>query len=141
MPKGKTILLVEDSLADVKILQRALKHAAIQADLIVHGDGQEALDYLATAASARGERPDLIILDLNMPRMTGAEFLRHLRASPTLATLPVLALSTSRRAQDVSEAYAAGANSYVEKPRDFDRFVEVLRTVCRFWLELTCPAA
>lgn len=138
---ARSILLVEDNLADVKILQRALAHAAIHADLVVMRDGQQALDYLTEGAADNGRRPDLVILDLNLPRMTGAEFLRQLRASANASTLPVLALSTSRRAQCVREAYAAGVNGYLEKPREFDRFVEVLRTVCRFWLELALGSA
>lgn len=141
-----SILLVEDNLADVKIMQRALAQAAARAELVVVRDGQEAIDFLfrqGAYAPAAGDPaqapwrcPDLVVLDLNLPRLSGTEVLQHIRQSPTLCLLPVVVLSTSRRPEDVQTAYAAGANSYIEKPHDFDRFVEVLRTVQHFWLEM-----
>jgi CheY-like chemotaxis protein len=133
------LLLAEDNPADVKILQRALSQAGARVDLVVVRDGQEALDYLLRQgpyANGSWRRPDLIVLDLNLPRMTGFEVLRLLRSSPDLALLPVVVLSTSHRPEDVRTAYAAGANTYIEKPFDFDRFVDVLKTVLHYWLEV-----
>jgi CheY-like chemotaxis protein len=144
------ILLVEDNPADVKILQRALARAASGVELVVVRDGQEAVDYLLRqgpyarpAPAERGGRsaaspwrsPDLILLDLNLPRLTGVDVLKKVRGGPNCCLTPVVVMSTSRRPEDVREAYAAGANTYVEKPQDFDRFVETLRTTLQFWLE------
>ena len=137
-----SILLVEDNVADVKIMQRALGQAASRSELVVVRDGQEAVDYLlrrgpyAPVAHPTWRCPDLIVLDLNLPRLTGTEVLQQIRQSPELGLIPVVVLSTSRRPEDVQAAYAAGANSYLEKPQDFDRFVEVLRIIQLFWLEM-----
>ena len=143
-----TILLVEDNPADVKIMQRALSHSASRAELVVVRDGQEALDYLLRQGAYTADRPnghplpapwtcpDLIVLDLNLPRVSGAEVLRKVREAPPLSLTPVVVLSTSRHPEDVREAYAAGANTYLEKPRKFDHFVEMLRMVQQFWLEM-----
>jgi CheY-like chemotaxis protein len=133
------ILLVEDNPADVKITQRALRESALSVELIVVRDGQEAVEYLlrqgahATAEGWRG--PDLILLDLNLPRLNGLEVLQRIRATPELCAVPVVVLTTSRRAEDVHEMYAAGANTYIEKPQDFARFVQVLQTIQRYWLD------
>jgi CheY-like chemotaxis protein len=134
------ILLVEDNPADVKIMQRALKETSLPVDLIVVHDGSEAVEYLLRQGAHAGEAdwrsPDLILLDLNLPGMNGREFLQRVRATPALRTVPVVVLTTSRRQEDVQEMYAAGANTYVEKPQDFGRFVQVLETIQRYWLEM-----
>jgi two-component system, response regulator len=136
------LLLVEDSPADVKILQRALTQTAHPVELVVMRDGQEASDYLLrqgpfSAKSCNGwRRPDLIVLDLNLPRLTGLEVLKVIRSTPALSLTPVVILSTSRRPEDVRDAYANGANTYVEKPLEFDRFVTVLKTLQQLWLEM-----
>jgi chemotaxis family two-component system response regulator Rcp1 len=132
------ILLVEDNLADVKITQRALQESCTLAELIVVRDGQAALDYLQRSADAPGvawRQPDLILLDLNLPRLSGREVVERIRAAPELKAVPVVVLTTSRRREDVQQLYAAGANTYIEKPQDFRRFVEVLRTIQHYWLE------
>jgi two-component system, chemotaxis family, response regulator Rcp1 len=132
-------LLVEDNPADVKITQRALKESALPVELIVVRDGQEAVDYLLRQGAHANDRdwrgPDLILLDLNLPGMNGLEVLRCIRARPELRAVPVVVLTTSRRQEDVRDTYAAGANTYIEKPRDFARFVEVLQTIQRYWLD------
>jgi CheY-like chemotaxis protein len=132
-------LLVEDNPADVKITQRALKESGTPVDLLVVRDGREAVDYLLRQgphAGADGWRsPDLILLDLNLPGMTGREVLERVRGTPRLRTVPVIVLTTSRRQEDVHDMYAAGANTYIEKPQEFGRFVEVLRTIERYWLD------
>ena len=79
--------------------------------------------------------PDLILLDLNLPRLTGREVLERIRATPDLRAVPVVVLTTSRRQEDVQDMYAAGANTYIEKPQDFTRFVQVLQTIQRYWLD------
>lgn len=135
-----TILLVEDNPADVKITQRAVREGHLPVELVVARDGEEALDYLLRRGSfadpADWRPPHLILLDINLPRMSGLELLKQVRASPHGRLVPVVVLSTSRRVEDVERMYAAGANTYVEKPRDFHRFVEVLRTIHAYWLAL-----
>jgi CheY-like chemotaxis protein len=133
------ILLVEDSPADIKITERALRESAIPVELLVVRDGQEAVDYLQRkgvhAASPKWRSPDLILLDLNLPRLNGREVLQHIRATPSLRGVPVVVLTTSNRAEDVQDVYNAGANTYIEKPQDFSDFVEVLKTIQRYWLD------
>ncbi len=136
------LLLVEDSPADVKILQRALSQTAHPVELIVLRDGQEAADYLlrqgtfAARAGSMWRRPDLIVLDLNLPRLNGLEVLGLIRSSAQLCLTPVVVLSTSRQPEDVRQAYAGGANTYIEKPVDFNHFVSVLKTLQQMWLEM-----
>jgi two-component system, chemotaxis family, response regulator Rcp1 len=133
------ILLVEDNPADIKITQRALRESASNVELIVVRDGQEAVEYLLRqgthADSAAWRRPDLILLDLNLPRLTGREVLERIRTTPELRSVPVVVLTTSRRLEEIQDVYAAGANTYIEKPQDFTRFVEVLQTIQRYWLD------
>ena len=140
MKAAHAILLVEDNPADVKITQRALRDGGLPVDLIVVRDGQEAVEYLtrqgpyATSEEWRG--PDLILLDINLPRLTGLQVLERIRSTPALRATPVVMLTTSRRQEDVQQMYAAGANTYIEKPQDFNRFVQVLQTIQRYWLEI-----
>jgi two-component system, chemotaxis family, response regulator Rcp1 len=140
MNLASAILLVEDNAADVKITQRALRDSGFPGELRVVRDGQEALDYLLRhgphADDPSWRRPDLVLLDVNLPRLTGLQVLERVRSSPGLRTLPVIVLTTSRRAEDVQATYAAGANTYIEKPLDFPRFVEVLNTIQRYWLDM-----
>jgi CheY-like chemotaxis protein len=139
MKTPHAILLVEDNPADVKITQRALKESGVGVDLIVVRDGQEAVDYLfrqgSHASAANWRSPALILLDLNLPRMNGQEVLQRVRGNPELRTVPVVVLTTSRRQEDIQQMYAAGANTYIEKPQDFNRFVQVLQTIHRYWLD------
>jgi chemotaxis family two-component system response regulator Rcp1 len=133
------ILLVEDNPADIKITQRALRESSTPVELIVVRDGQEAIDYLLRQGEYQNDPqwrcPDLILLDLNMPRMNGQEVLKRVRATPELRAVPVIVLTTSRRAEDIEEMYAAGANTYIEKPREFQHFVQVLQTIKSYWLD------
>jgi two-component system response regulator len=130
------VLLVEDDPADELITREAFEHNKIGNTLHVVRDGEEALDFLyRRGAHADAVRPDLILLDLNLPGMTGREVLERIRNTPALRTVPVLVLTTSRRQEDVHDMYAAGANTYIEKPQDFRQFVEVLRTVRHYWLD------
>ena len=139
MKPARAILLVEDNPDDVEITRRALRAGAAAVELLVARDGQEALDYLLRqgphAADAAWRLPDLVLLDLNLPRLTGREVLEQIRATPALRAVPVVVLTTSHRPEDVRELYAAGANTYIEKPQDFQRFVRVLQTLQAYWLD------
>jgi two-component system response regulator len=139
MKPAHAILLVEDNPADVKITRRALRESGVAAELLVARDGEEALEHLlrqgSHAADPAWRRPDLVLLDLNLPRLTGRQVLERIRATPGLRTIPVVVLTTSHRLEDVRDAYNAGANTYFEKPQDFNRFVEVLQIIQRYWLE------
>ena len=140
MKPPHAILLVEDNPADIKITQRALRDSDLAVELIVLRDGQEALDYLlrkgAYANDPNWRSPDLILLDLNLPRLSGQEVLTRIRSRTELHNVPVIVLTTSSRHEDVHAVYAAGANTYMEKPQDFARFVQVLQTIQRYWLEM-----
>ncbi len=140
MKPPHAILLVEDNSADIKITQRALQESAIPVELVVVRDGQEAVDYLlrqgAYAEQPAWRRPDLVLLDLNLPRLSGREVLERIRATQALRPLPVVVLTTSHRADEIRDLYAAGANTYIEKPQDFKRFVDVLRTIQHYWLDM-----
>jgi two-component system response regulator len=139
MTSSHAILLVEDNPADVQITRRALRDSASPVALIVVRDGQEAIDYLlrqgSYAAATDWRKPDLILLDLNLPRLTGREVLQLVRNTPALKAIPVVILSTSKRQEEVADLYALGANTYIEKPQDFNRFVEVLRIIQHYWLD------
>ena len=139
MKTAHAILLVEDNPADIKITERALRESASHVQLIVVRDGQEAVEYLlrqgAHSQDRDWRRPDLILLDLNLPRLTGREVLERIRATPELRSVPVVILTTSSRTEEIQDLYTAGANTYIEKPQDFVRFVEVLKTIQRYWLD------
>ena len=139
MNAAHAILLVEDNPADVEITRRALRESAAPVELIVVRDGQEAVDYLLRqgrhAATTNWRLPDLILLDLNLPRLTGREVLSACGRPSNFRSVPVVVLTTSTRPEDVRELYAAGANTYIEKPQDFRHFVEVLQTIRQYWLD------
>ncbi len=139
MKPAHAILLVEDNPADVKITQRALKESGLSVELIVVRDGQEAVEYLtrqgAHADDPAWRRPDLILLDMNLPRLDGRDVLLKLRSLADYRIVPVVVLTTSRRPQDIERMYSSGANTYIEKPADFPRFVQVLRTIHEYWLD------
>jgi two-component system, chemotaxis family, response regulator Rcp1 len=129
------ILLVEDSPSDAKLTQSALKLA--KAINVVHHveDGVKALEFLRRqGAYARAERPDLVLLDLNLPRKDGREVLTEMKSDPDLKTIPVVVLTTSQAEQDVERSYELHANCYVTKPVNFERFLEVVRSIENFWL-------
>jgi CheY-like chemotaxis protein len=139
MTSAFAILLVEDNPAEVVITQRALRDSALQVELVVARDGQEAVDYLfqqgVHANSPTWRCPDLILLDLNLPRLSGRQVLERIRATPHLRKVPVVVLTTSRHPQDIEDMYTAGANTYIQKPQDFSQFVQVLRILQTYWLD------
>jgi CheY-like chemotaxis protein len=128
------ILLVEDDEVDVMTVRRALDRADVEHDLAIERNGGEALTKLE--ASARGEGPPLpsvMIFDLNLPRLSGLELLARVKQAPGLVAIPAVILTTSAQESDVARAFELGAAGYFVKPVDFDRFVEVMSTLCRYW--------
>ena len=137
------ILLAEDDDNDVRITRRAIKKGGLAAKIQVARDGQEALDRLFRRPPfTDAERPDLVLLDINLPKLNGIEVLRTVKRDPVLQSIPVLMLTTSARQDDVSTAYALGANTYICKPIRFARFVDVIRDVSWYWSRVArVPAA
>jgi CheY-like chemotaxis protein len=135
----KAILLVEDNPDDVELTLRALKQNNIRNEIVVVPDGAEALDYLFVRGKYSGGRapaPQLVLLDLKLPKVDGLEVLRQMRAHEATRLLPVVILTSSKEEQDVVNGYKLGANSYVPKPVDFNRFVEAVRQLGLYWLLL-----
>ncbi len=137
---AKNLLLVEDNPDDELLTVRALKKNNIGNEVKVARDGAEALAYLfctdAYADRDPGDLPAVVLLDLNLPKIGGLEVLRQIRAHDRTRRLPVVVLTTSKEEQDVIASYDLGANSYVRKPVDFDRFIEAARHLGLYWLLL-----
>ncbi len=136
MPDDFHILLVEDSRADVKIITRALVEAQIPHRLTVLTDGRKALDYvhaLEHPDASESLRPDLVLLDLNLPGIDGCQVLTAIKSHPRLRALPVVVLTTSRRDEDVLQTYQAGANTFIPKPPDFPRYFDLVQTLHLYW--------
>ena len=136
----RTIMLVEDNPKDEELTLRALKKSNIMNPIIVARDGVEALDYLF-ARGAHADRdpaamPQVILLDLKLPKIEGLEVLRRIRESEATRMLPVVVLTSSNEEQDLLRSYDLGANSYVRKPVDFAQFVEAVRNLGLYWLVL-----
>ncbi len=128
------ILLVEDNRADVRLTQEALRESTVPSELHVARDGEEALQFLRREASyADRPRPDLVLLDLNMPKKDGREVLAEVKGDPDLRRIPVVVLTTSTARRDIETSYDLHANSYVAKPLDFDAFSTVVRAIEDFW--------
>ncbi|MCB1740736.1 MAG: response regulator [Gammaproteobacteria bacterium] len=137
MRRSAEILLVEDDPVDVRLMQRAMQGGDIQKHLHVARDGVEGLRFLRREGEhANAPKPDLILLDLNMPRMGGLEFLQELQAEPELTRAPVIVLTTSASDEDIISAYSLNANCYITKPADFTAFAEIIRTIETFWLSM-----
>jgi len=136
MRSQKPILLVEDDEVDVLTVKRALKEIQVTNRVAVAGDGEDALEVLK---HLQPERPCLILLDLNMPRMTGLEFLRIVKSDAQLKRIPVVVLTTSTDEQDKIESFNLGAAGYMVKPVDYQQFVEVVRTIDRYWTVSELP--
>ncbi len=131
------ILLVEDSPSDTELTVEALKGAKVSNRLSMVEDGVQALEDLRRQGQyAKSQRPDLILLDLNLPRKDGREVLAELKADPNLKTIPVVVLTTSRADEDVVRAYALHANCYITKPVDFQQFLQVVQNIENFWLSV-----
>jgi two-component system, chemotaxis family, response regulator Rcp1 len=129
------LLLVEDSEPDVRLTKEALHEAKVKNRLWVVEDGVEAMEFLQRKGSyADAPRPDLILLDLNLPRKDGRQVLKEIKADDSLKRIPVVILTTSKNEEDVLKAYDLHANCYITKPVDFNRFMEVVKSVENFWL-------
>ena len=129
------ILLVEDSEPDILLTQEAFEDASVKNRLHVARDGEEALCFLKRQGTYQdAPRPDVILLDINMPRKNGLEVLQEIKADPELASIPVLMLTTSQAEDDVRNAYARHANGYVVKPVGFENFLDAIRAFEHFWL-------
>jgi chemotaxis family two-component system response regulator Rcp1 len=126
---------VEDNPGDVRLTQEALRGVKIRNSLSVVGDGVEAMMFLRREGEfANVPRPDIVLLDLNLPRMDGTEVLRTLKADPDLRSIPVVVLTTSQAEDDILRSYRLNANCYVSKPVDFDQFIQVVQAIEDFWL-------
>ena len=138
--KRVVILLAEDDPGDQELTRRALMDDILRVDLRIVENGEEALDYLHRrgeyAVEGAAPRPDLFLLDLNMPRMGGREVLAHLKQDPTLCGIPVVVLTTSNQEIDILKSYSLGCNSYIRKPVDLDQFINVVRKLENYWFEV-----
>jgi CheY-like chemotaxis protein len=131
------ILLVEDNPGDVRLTIEGLKEAKVRNNLHVARDGVEAIEFLRRQGKfADAVRPDLILLDLNLPRMDGREVLATIKSDADLKTIPVVVLTTSSAEQDVLHSYELQANSYITKPVDLEQFIKVVRSIEDFWLTI-----
>ncbi len=138
------ILLVEDSPDDEALTLRAFRRNNIRNEIVVVHDGAEALDYLFGTGAYAGRdtsiRPEVILLDIKLPKIDGLEVLRRLRADERTKLTPVVILTSSKEEQDLIKGYTLGANSYVRKPVDFTEFMEAVRQLGLYWLVLNEPA-
>jgi two-component system, response regulator len=136
--KEQTILLVEDNATDEGLTLRSLKKSNILNRVFVARDGPEALDYVFARGSFAGrdatEEPQIVLLDLNLPKIGGLDVLRAIRADENTKLLPVVILTSSKEDKDLLAGYSSGANSYVVKPVDFTQFAEAIRQLGLFWL-------
>lgn len=131
------ILLVEDNPGDVRLMQEALKDAKVFNNLHVAKDGEEAMLYLKREGGYGGAtRPDLIMLDLNLPRKDGREVLAEIKDDPELRRIPVVVITTSRAEEDIVKSYNLHANCYITKPVDLDQFIKVVQAIEDFWLTI-----
>jgi len=129
------VLLVDDDPGDTLMIREAFEHNKVKNALECVADGVQAMQYLRREGEyANAPRPDLILLDLNLPRMDGREVLAEIKSDPQLATIPVVVLTTSHAEEDVLRSYQLHANAYVTKPVDFERFIEVVRQIDEFFV-------
>ena len=137
---NRMILLVEDNPDDQSLTLRALKKNNIVNEVIVAGDGAEAIDLLFPGDGADGKLPALILLDLKLPKVDGLEVLRRIRADQRTQIVPVVVLTSSKEQEDVLDSYQSGANGYVRKPVSFAEFSDAVSNIGMFWLLLNEPA-
>jgi chemotaxis family two-component system response regulator Rcp1 len=131
------VLLVEDNPGDVRLTREALKDAKVHLELNVVPDGVEAMEFLNRVGSyAESPRPDLVLLDLNLPRKDGREVLEEIKGDPALQTIPVVVLTTSASEADILRTYMLHANCYISKPVDMEGFLTVVRSIDDFWLSV-----
>jgi len=132
--KPVSILLVEDNPDDVEITRRALSRGQVKNHLLVARDGQEALDILFSRRDTDGALPGLILLDLNLPKVDGREVLEKIKSDPKLKRVPVIAMTSSTREEDVLRTYDLGVNTFISKPVKFEDFIRVIATIRDYWI-------
>ncbi|MFK7810366.1 MAG: response regulator [Saprospiraceae bacterium] len=131
------ILLVEDNEADIVLTKNALKTLKLQNNLSICRNGEEALNFLnKTGEFEDAIRPDLVLMDLNMPKLNGIEALEKIKTNPEISMIPVIILSTSSAEKDVISSYKHHANSYIKKPIDFMKFLEVVQQIENYWFSI-----
>ena len=131
------ILLVEDNPGDVRLTQEILRDGKVRNNMSVAKDGVDAVSFLRrTGEYAGAPRPDIILLDLNLPKKDGREVLAEIKADPDLKNIPVVVLTTSSAEQDIVKSYDLHANCYITKPVDLDQFIRVIRSIEDFWLTI-----
>ena len=138
------VLLVEDNMHDITITKEALKEARLINEIYIVRDDQEALDFLRhqggyAADPTKSPRPGLILLDINLPKMNGVEVLAHIKQDQDLRQIPIIMLTASRREEDVVKSYDNGCNSFLEKPVEFDVFVQLVKEIGLYWAMLNVP--
>lgn len=139
---GKSVLLVEDNSADARLFRIGIRRCGEKIDLVVAPDGEGAIEILSKwERDFEGHSPQLVVLDLNMPRMNGREFLKQIRSKAALRALPVVVFSSSAAVNDVNDCLLLGANAYVVKPVQFDVFSERLKSILEFWLHTSVELA
>ena len=135
--KPVQILLVEDNPGDVRLTQAALAEGKVQNILHVARDGVEAMEFLRRGPNfLQAPRPDLVLLDLNLPRKSGREVLKEIKDDPNLRCIPVIVLTSSEAEEDILKSYNLHANGYVAKPVDFAKFVQVMKIIEEFWFTI-----
>ncbi len=133
----KNILLVEDNLGDIRLTQEALKEAKVEHNLFIVKDGEEALAFLRQQKEfQRSPLPDLIFLDLNLPRKDGREVLKEIKQDESLKSIPVVILTTSDALPDIEKSYQLHANCYITKPVDINQFIDVIKSIEHFWFHI-----
>lgn len=133
---SKTIFLVEDNRGDIRLIQEALKRSATPHQVIVVRDGMEAMSYLRQVGEyANAVRPDLILLDLNLPKKDGREVLAEIKTDPDLQQIPVVVLTTSRNEEDIHKSYDLHVNCYISKSRNLSQLFQIVKGIEEFWLE------
>lgn len=139
----RTILLVEDNPDDVALTVRAFRQSMVRCDLVIAQDGLAALDYMLGAGPYAGrdlsQMPRVILLDLKLPSVNGLETLQRLRLDERTRFVPVIVLTSSREEQDIVASYSLGANSYIRKPVEFSEFIEMVKHIGYYWLDLNEP--
>ena len=136
-PQPIRVLLVEDSPGDIRLTQEALKDAKMHIHLDVTRDGEEAMAFLMREGKyANAPRPDLILLDLNLPKKDGREVLKEIKEDPTLKIIPVVILTTSASEADILRSYSLHANCYITKPVSLDGFLTVVKSIDSFWMSV-----
>jgi CheY-like chemotaxis protein len=138
--KPIAILMAEDDPEDVMLVRDAMAEARLANDLRCVSDGEELMDYLKRrgryADPLTSPRPGVILMDLNMPKKDGREALQEIKADPALRAIPVIVLTTSRAEEDIVRSYGLGANSYIAKPVTFEKLVEIVKCIGRYWFEI-----